>query len=86
MPEADSWLLRDVPLGEEVAAYEVEIFKDGSVIRTLTSTTSNAVYTSAQQLEDFGAELSAGDMLSLHIYQLSNTLGRGTLLTATLHF
>ena len=29
VPEADSWLLRDVPLSEDVEAYEVEVLKEG---------------------------------------------------------
>ncbi|KZL14854.1 hypothetical protein [Pseudovibrio sp. Ad37] len=84
--EADSWLSRDVPLGEDVEAYEVEILKEGSVIRTLTSATISVVYTSAEQIEDFGAELTIGATIAVRIYQLSNTLGRGTPLTTTLHF
>ncbi|KZL21968.1 glycoside hydrolase TIM-barrel-like domain-containing protein [Pseudovibrio sp. Ad37] len=86
LPEADSWLSRDVPLGEAIEAYEVEVLKDGSVIRTLSSTTSSVIYIGTQQIEDFGAILSSGDTLLIRIYQLSNTLGRGMPLTTTLHF
>ncbi|SDR39823.1 glycoside hydrolase TIM-barrel-like domain-containing protein [Pseudovibrio sp. Tun.PSC04-5.I4] len=84
--EADSWLPRDVPLGEHSEAYEMEIFKEGSVIRTLTSATASMVYIRAEQIEDFGAELTIGATIAIRIYQLSNTLGRGTPLTTTLHF
>lgn len=75
----------DVPLGEELEAYELDILDGGAVVRTLTSVFSpggsgvspavrQAVYTAGDQISDFGAEQTS---LSLRIYQLSATIGRG---------
>ncbi len=83
---ADSWAALEVPMSEQMEAYEVEIL-DGSVVRrTLSATTTSVVYTSAQQIADWGALLGPGDSLAIHIYQLSALVGRGALKSATLYF
>lgn len=76
--------LVDVPVGESTEAYEIDIFSSSAFTtlkRTLTSTTPQVVYTSAQQVTDFG---SVQSVLYVKIYQMSETVGRGYALTATL--
>lgn len=64
----------DVPLGEALEAYEVDIMNGGAVVRTLSVTTPSASYTAAQQTADFGSPQASIDM---RIYQISNVVGRG---------
>ncbi|WP_417693274.1 baseplate multidomain protein megatron [Roseibium sp.] len=71
----DSWEQEEVPLGEASEAYEVDILGPGdSLLRTLASTAPQVVYTSAQELADFGAPQSS---LTFSVVQLSATAGRG---------
>lgn len=67
----------DVPLGETSEAYEVEIWNAGrtSLLRTITGITStNVVYSAAQQVADFGSVQSP---IAISIFQLSSVIGRG---------
>ena len=81
---ADNWGAVEVPLIEEVEAYEVEILDGGTVKRTLNSTAPNALYTAADQITDWGALLGPGDTVTIRIFQLSALIGRGTAKTVTL--
>ena len=83
---ADSWGALEVPLIEEVEAYEVEILDGVAVKRTLTTTTTSAVYSSADQTADWGGLLGPGDTLNIRIFQLSALVGRGAPKTVTLTF
>lgn len=83
---ADTWGAGDVPLAEELEAYEVEILDGAAVKRVLSSATTNALYTAAQQTADWGAPLGPGDSLDLRIYQLSALIGRGAPKFVTLTF
>jgi hypothetical protein len=83
---ADSWGAVEVPLIEEVEAYEVEILDAATVKRTLTTNTTNAIYTAADQITDWGALLGPGVTLTIRIYQLSALAGRGAPKTTTLTF
>jgi hypothetical protein len=86
--EADAWEQVEVPLGEELEGYEVEI-RDGAqhaVKRVLTSSTTSALYTAVQQSADWGALLGNGDALAIRIFQLSARLGRGAPASVTLQF
>ena len=83
---ADSWGAVDVPLVEEVEAYEVKILDGATVKRTLTTSTTSALYTAARQTADWGALLGPGDTLTIRIYQLSALIGRGAAKTVTLTF
>ena len=83
---ADSWGGMDVPLGEEVEAYEVEIMDGATVTRVLSATTTSALYSEADQIADWGAPLGPGDALTIRIFQLSALLGRGAPKTVTLSF
>ncbi len=49
---ADIWGVGEVPLAEDSEAYEVEIRDKTVVKRTLTASTTSALYTSAQQITD----------------------------------
>ena len=83
---ADSWGAVDAPLGEELEAYEVEILDGATVKRVLSTATTSAVYTAAQQTADWGAPLGPGDSLAIRIFQLSALVGRGAPKTVTLTF
>src|SRR5262249_11670088 len=71
----DSWDTTGVPLGEAEARYEIDIPDGPTVKRTLTAPAPTAAYTAADQTADFGAPQSS---ISLRLYQLSATRGRGT--------
>ncbi|MGE3916472.1 MAG: glycoside hydrolase TIM-barrel-like domain-containing protein, partial [Hyphomicrobiaceae bacterium] len=71
----DSWASVEVPLGEEVEAYEVDILSGTSIVRTLVSGTTTVSYSAAEQSADFGAP-QASVMVS--IAQTSPAFGRGT--------
>jgi hypothetical protein len=71
----DSWAVPDVPLSETVEAYEVEILDGVTVRRTLTASIPTVVYSSAQQIADFGAPPAS---VSLRVYQLNGSGSRGT--------
>ena len=81
---ADSWGAVEVPLGEELEAYEVEILDGATVKRVLSTATTSAVYTAADQTADWGAPLGPSDTLDIRIYQLSALVGRGAPKTVTL--
>lgn len=83
---ADSWGAVEVPLIEDVEAYEVEILDGAVVKRTLTTSTTSTVYTTDQQTADWGALLGSGDTLDIRIFQLSALIGRGAAKTVTLVF
>lgn len=70
-----------VPLGEASESYEIDIMSGSTVVRTLTATSQSTTYTAAQQTTDFGSTQSSIDV---RIYQMSDTVGRGYVATATL--
>lgn len=66
-----------VPLGEASESYEIVIYTSGTfatVKRTLTATSPTVVYTSAQQVADFGSNQAT---VNVRIYQISAIVGRG---------
>jgi len=83
---ADSWGGLEVPLAEELEAYELEILAGATVKRVLSTAASSAVYIAAQQTADWGAPLAPGDTLDIRIFQLSALVGRGAPKTVTLSF
>jgi len=83
---ADNWGGLEVPRGEELEAYEVEILDGATVKRVLSTAATSAVYTAADQTADWGAPLGLGDTLDIRIFQLSALVGRGAPKTATLTF
>ncbi|MBB1492532.1 glycoside hydrolase/phage tail family protein [Paracoccus sp. MC1854] len=82
----DSWGPGDVPLAEDIEAYEVEIFDGATVKRRLTTATTSVLYTAAQQIADRGALLGPGDSLDIRICQISARIGRGAARFVTLSF
>ena len=71
----------DVPLGELAENYEIDIMSGSTVKRTLTATSQTVAYTSAMQTTDFG---SAQTTITVNIYQMSGTVGRGYVGTKTI--
>jgi hypothetical protein len=82
----DSWGQVEVPLGEETETYEVEILDGSLVKRTLAALAPNVTYTSADQTTDFGATIAWPATLTVRVFQLSATFGRGMPAEATLFF
>ena len=74
----------EIPLSEESEAYEVDIIAAGSpeVVRTLTTSVQTVTYTAAQQSADFGSPTPMD--ITVRIYQLSASVGRGYPSEATL--
>lgn len=72
--DGDAWDVLDVPLGEDSERYEIELFKGDAVCRSLASTESSVLYSSEQEVADFGAAQSA---LTLRVVQMSGVVGRG---------
>jgi hypothetical protein len=64
----------DVPLNEESERYEVDVMNGANIVQTIAATTPTASYSAAQQMADFG---SAQNALSVRVYQLSASVGRG---------
>jgi hypothetical protein len=70
----DNWELPEVPLGEDSETYEVDILDGETVKRTISVVVANAVYTSAEQIADFGSLQPA---VSVRVYQTNMLFGRG---------
>ena len=83
---ADSWGPGDVPLAEDLEAYDVEILNGATVKRRLTTATTSVLYSAAQQIADRGALLGPGDSLDIRVCQLSALIGRGAVRSVTLSF
>ncbi len=83
---ADTWGVGDVPLSEDSEAYALDILDGAVVKRSLTTGTTSALYTAAQQTADWGALLGPGNSLQLRIYQLSALIGPGAVTAVTLSF
>lgn len=80
-----SWIMRarwngewvdgiDTPLFEDTEAYQIDVLNGDKVIRTLTATTPTVSYNAVDQTTDFGA---AQSVLSVAVYQINSTIGRG---------
>jgi hypothetical protein len=66
----------EVPVGEALEAYEVDVVVGGSpdIARTLTTNTPSVEYTAAEQTAD---GLAPGSPVTFRVYQISATIGRG---------
>ena len=64
----------DIPLGEDVEAYDLDLLRNGAVVRSLSMTGSSVLYPAAQEISDFGAAQSAFDVQA---FQKSAAVGRG---------
>jgi hypothetical protein len=78
----------DIPLGEATESFSIDILEPHSpaspeiVLRTLASSTTDVLYSRANQESDFGSPLPSS--IKVAIYQLSAITGRGTPIIATL--
>ena len=79
--DADAWEPVDIPLGEDVERYEIDIIDGGIVKRTLVTSTPSVFYAAGDEIADFGAPVAT---LDLGIQQMSATAGRGFPLVVTL--
>lgn len=70
----------DAPLNESQERYEVEIVNGANVQRTLSTTVPETVYNAAAQIMDFG---NVQATVSVRIYQISDVVGRGDGVMAT---
>lgn len=71
----------DLPLGEQYERYELDVMNGSTVVRTITvNDATTASYTAADQTTDFGSPQAS---LTIKIYQISATVGRGFERSAT---
>lgn len=70
----DDFDAREVRLGEEREAYEVEVFSGGGAVRVIAADEPHAVYPETEQLADFGV-LPAS--IEIVVRQLSDVVGPG---------
>lgn len=74
--DGDSWQTVTVPLNEDFERYEIDIYDDATVVRTITVDDATSVtYSAAQQVEDFGAEQQTVKWV---VHQISAIYGRGS--------
>ena len=71
----DSWEVSEVPLGESIEAYEVDILDGAAVVRTLAASAPSVVYALAEQVADFGSVQPA---YAVRVHQMSSVTGRGS--------
>jgi hypothetical protein len=79
---ADSWQGADVPLGEDVEAYVLDIFSGETVVRSVTSGSPSYRYTATERTADFGAPLPS--TLHVQVAQVSLAFGPGAYAEAVL--
>ena len=79
--DGDSWT-SEVPLGEESERYALDILSGTIVVRTIVTTAPSVVYSSTDELSDFGAPQSS---FAIRVAQFSATIGRGFAAEAILH-
>lgn len=68
------WVTGVQPQNEPSVNYLVNIIKDGTVVRVISSAVESAQYLAGQQIEDFGAVQSEIDF---SVYQISAAVGAG---------
>jgi hypothetical protein len=71
---AESWDIDEIPLGEDVEAYELDVLAGETVVRTLSAGAPSALYAAADEIADFGEPQAT---LSVRVVQLSAIVGRG---------
>ncbi len=64
----------EIPLGEAVEAYDLDILDGDAVVRSLATSASTVLYAAADEIADFGAPQS---VLRVRVAQLSAIVGRG---------
>ena len=78
--DADAWGVAEIPLGETAESYEAEISTPGAP-RIIATKASPILYPAADEIFDFGA---IQPTLTVSLFQMSPTVGRGFPLTLTL--
>ncbi|MEI6573835.1 MAG: glycoside hydrolase/phage tail family protein [Alphaproteobacteria bacterium] len=71
---ADSWVPSDIPMDQSQEAYEIEVLDGSRIVRTLSTTTTVALYTAKDEMIDFSSRRSS---LNFRIYQIGDGVGRG---------
>jgi hypothetical protein len=71
--DGDGWNA-EVPLGEDVESYTLDILSGAAVVRSMICATSSTLYANADELSDFGTPQSS---LRVRVAQLSSTVGAG---------
>ena len=71
----------DVVLSEAAELYEIDVMDGSDVVRSMSVPSAEASYSAAQQTADFGGVQSS---ITLRIYQISERVGRGEGVEATL--
>ncbi|OZA97340.1 MAG: hypothetical protein B7X67_23115 [Rhizobiales bacterium 39-66-18] len=79
--DGDGWDAVDVPLGEAVEAYRLEILDGASVVRAVEVGAPAFTYAAGAETADFGGPQAA---LTFRVAQLSAVLGAGDFAKATL--
>jgi hypothetical protein len=69
----DAWL-SEVPLGEEIEAYDVLVMSGSTALRTTRVASPALLYTAAEQSADFG---SLPASITWRVAQVSRVYGRG---------
>jgi hypothetical protein len=72
--DGDGWEAVDVPLGEDVERYEIDLLRNGILRRSLASAEPSVLYSTGQEIADFGGPQTA---LQIRIAQMSSVAGRG---------
>jgi hypothetical protein len=72
-----------VPLDEPVEAYLVEIMSGEDVVRTIATSSPQALYAATSETADFGAPQA---VLTVRVMQISATVGRGFPAQATINY
>ncbi len=72
--DGDGWEALDVPLGEDAERYDIDILRNGDVVRSLASAGPSVLYPASQEDADFGVPRTE---LSVRIAQVSSVIGRG---------
>jgi hypothetical protein len=80
--DGDSWELIEVPLSEASELYQLDVMAAGVVKRSITLTTPNYLYATADIVTDFGALPSS---LTLRVAQISAAFGSGAVLERTIN-
>lgn len=69
-----AWGDSEFPTDEPELEFEVDVMDGSTVVRTITTTSTTASYTAAEQTTDFG---SPQNPLTVKIYKISSRVGRG---------
>ncbi len=70
----DSWALSEVPLELVPENYQIDIYDGANIVRSLESSSSSFIYSSANQIVDFGL---LPNNFNFEVAQISATLGAG---------